>query len=99
MNADRIAELKAHSVRVGSNPNLVQSSGGNTSWKSDTTIWVKGSGKRLRDAFSENIFSSINYAALTQDAVFACEDFSNLILNDITPSIEANFHILLKRTL
>ncbi len=95
MESDRIAELKAHSVRVGSNPDLVQASGGNTSWKLDKTIWVKGSGKRLKDAISEDIFSSINYAALTQDEVLACEDFSNLILNDISPSIEANFHILL----
>ena len=95
MESDRIAELKAHSVKVGSNPDLVQASGGNTSWKSDKTIWVKGSGKRLKDAVSEDIFSSINYSALTQDEVLACEDFSNLILNDISPSIEANFHIFL----
>ena len=91
-----MAELKAHSVRVGSNPDLVQASGGNTSWKSDKTVWVKGSGKRLRDADSQDIFSSINYVALTQDEVLACEDFSNLILNDISPSIEANFHIFLR---
>lgn len=96
MEYDRIAELKAHSVRMGSNPDLVQASGGNASWKSDKTIWVKGSGKRLKDALSEDIFSSINCAALTQDEVLACEDFSNLILNDISPSIEANFHIFLR---
>lgn len=96
MEPDRIAELKAHSVRVGSNPDLVQASGGNTSWKSNKTVWVKGSGKRLRDAVSEDIFSLIDYAVLTQDEVLACEDFSNLILNDISPSIEANFHIFLK---
>jgi rhamnose utilization protein RhaD (predicted bifunctional aldolase and dehydrogenase) len=96
VESNRIAELKAHSVNVGSNSDLVQASGGNTSWKSDKTVWVKGSGKRLKDAVSEEIFSSINYSALTQDEVLACEDFSNLILNDIPPSIEANFHILLK---
>jgi rhamnose utilization protein RhaD (predicted bifunctional aldolase and dehydrogenase) len=96
VESDRIAELKAHSVRVGSNPDLVQASGGNTSWKSEKTVWVKGSGKRLKDADSEDIFSSISYAALTQDELLACEDFSNLILNDILPSIEANFHIFLK---
>lgn len=96
MESDSLAELKAHSARVGLNPDLVQASGGNTSWKSDKTVWVKGSGKRLKDAVSEDIFSSINYADLTQDEVLACEDFSNLILNDIPPSIEANFHIFLK---
>jgi rhamnose utilization protein RhaD (predicted bifunctional aldolase and dehydrogenase) len=95
MENDRIAELKAHSVRVGSNPDLVQASGGNTSWKSGKTVWVKGSGKRLKDAISEEIFSSINYASLSQDELLACEDFSNLISNEIPPSIEANFHIFL----
>jgi rhamnose utilization protein RhaD (predicted bifunctional aldolase and dehydrogenase) len=96
VESDRIAELKAHSVRVGSNPDLVQASGGNTSWKSDKEVWVKGSGKRLKDAVSEDIFSSISYEALTQEDVLACEDFSNLLLNDISPSIEANFHIFLR---
>ena len=96
MESDRLAELRAHSVRVGSNPDLVQASGGNTSWKSDKTVWVKGSGRRLKDAVSKDIFSSINYAALTQDDVLACEDFSNLTMNDISPSIEANFHIFLR---
>lgn len=96
MESDRLAELKAHSTKVGLNPDLVQASGGNTSWKTDKTVWVKGSGKRLKDAASEDIFSAINYADLTQDEVLACEDFSNLILNDISPSIEANFHIFLK---
>ena len=96
MGSDRIAELKAHSVKVGANPDLVQASGGNTSWKSDKTVWVKGSGKRLKDAVSEEIFSSINYAALTQDEMLTCEDFSHLVINNTSPSIEANFHILLK---
>lgn len=96
MESDHIAELKAHSVKVGLNLDWVQASGGNTSWKSDKTVWVKGSGKRLKDAVSEDIFSSINCAALTQDDLLVCEDFSNLVLNDIPPSIESNFHILLK---
>jgi len=96
VECDRLAELKAHSTKVGLNPDLVQASGGNTSWKSNKTVWVKGSGKRLKDAVSEDIFSSINYADLTQDEVLACEDFSDLSLNDISPSIEANFHVFLK---
>ena len=96
MESNRIDELKAHSVNVGSNSDLVQASGGNTSWKSDKTVWVKGSGKRLKDAISEDIFASIIYTGLTQEELLACEDFSNRLLNDIQPSIEANFHILLK---
>ena len=96
METDRIDELKAHSVWVGSNPNLVQASGGNTSWKSSKILWVKGSGKRLKDAASEDIFSVIDFAALRTEDVLVCEDFSNLTSNEISPSIEANFHIFLE---
>lgn len=96
MDTGRLAELKAHSIKVSSNPDLVQGSGGNTSWKSDRTVWVKGSGKRLKDATSEDIFSSINFAALSTEDVLAIRDFSNLSLNAISPSIEANLHIFLR---
>ena len=96
MDTGRLAELKAHSIKVSSNPDLVQGSGGNTSWKSDRTVWVKGSGKRLKDASSEDIFSSINFAALSTEDVLVIRDFSNLTLNAISPSIEANLHIFLR---
>jgi rhamnose utilization protein RhaD (predicted bifunctional aldolase and dehydrogenase) len=96
MSLDKLRELTKHSIKMGLNPDLVQASGGNTSWKSNKTVWVKGSGKRLKDAASEDIFSSINYAALTQDDVLICEDFSSLVLNNISPSIETNLHIFLE---
>jgi rhamnose utilization protein RhaD (predicted bifunctional aldolase and dehydrogenase) len=98
MSLDKLRELREHSIKIGSDPDLVQASGGNTSWKSNKTLWVKGSGKRLKDAASEDIFSSINYEALTEDEMLACEDFSNLISNGIRPSIEANFHIFLRNS-
>lgn len=90
-----MTELKDHSVLVGSNHDLVQASGGNTSWKSGTSIWVKGSGKRLKDAWVENIFSNISFGALSEDEIVSCHDFSALATNSISPSIEANFHILI----
>jgi len=96
VDTDCLAELKAHSVKVGSNPDLVQGSGGNTSWKFDQTVWVKGSGRRLKDATSEDIFSLINFAALSTEDVLAIRDFSNLTLNAISPSIEANLHLFLR---
>jgi rhamnose utilization protein RhaD (predicted bifunctional aldolase and dehydrogenase) len=95
MGPRQLKELKDHSVLVGSDPNLVQASGGNTSWKSGTSIWVKGSGKRLKDAWLEDIFSSISFGALSEDEIISCHDFSALTTNSITPSIEANFHILI----
>ena len=96
MDQANLKKLRDHSVFVGSNPDLVQASGGNTSWKSGSTIFVKGSGKRLKDALSEDIFSIIKFGALTEDEIAACPDFSTLASNSISPSIEANFHILIK---
>jgi rhamnose utilization protein RhaD (predicted bifunctional aldolase and dehydrogenase) len=81
---------------VGTNPDLVQASGGNTSWKDGQKVWVKGSGKKLKDALAEDIFTVINFETLSEAEILACEDFSNISTNSITPSIEANFHIFLK---
>jgi rhamnose utilization protein RhaD (predicted bifunctional aldolase and dehydrogenase) len=96
MDRTNIARLRDHSAFVGSNPDLVQASGGNTSWKSASTIWVKGSGKRLKDAVTEDIFSVIEFDSLTEDEIANCQDFSTHTSNSIPASIEANFHILIK---
>ena len=96
MEQERLAELKDHSVFVGSNPDLVQASGGNTSWKNGSTVWVKGSGKRLKDALAEDIFSVINFETLTQIEIADSQDFSPQVSNSTSPSIESNFHILIE---
>jgi rhamnose utilization protein RhaD (predicted bifunctional aldolase and dehydrogenase) len=98
MEPEPVKELKAHSVLVGSNPDLVQASGGNTSWKSGSRVLVKGSGKRLKDACVEEIFSSINFESLTQHQIAECQDFSSFASGSIAPSIEANFHILIENS-
>ena len=95
MENDGLAKLKAHSVFVGSDPDLVQASGGNTSWKEDKKVWVKGSGKRLKDALTEDVFTFIDYESLSKSEILACQDFSGLAKNSISPSIEANFHLAL----
>lgn len=97
MGVNLPAELIEHSVRVGSDLDLVQASGGNTSWKSAGIIWVKGSGKRLKDAASEDIFAQIDFSPLVEDEIISCHDFSKFSLSQISPSIEANFHILLSK--
>jgi rhamnose utilization protein RhaD (predicted bifunctional aldolase and dehydrogenase) len=50
----------------------------------------------LKDALSEDIFSIIKFDSLTEDEIATCQDFSSLASNSISPSIEANFHILIK---
>lgn len=88
-------ELIEHSVKVGTNLDLVQASGGNTSWKSTGTVWVKGSGKCLKDANSQQIFAQINFGELSQSQIISCLDFTPYTIGSITPSIETNFHILI----
>jgi rhamnose utilization protein RhaD (predicted bifunctional aldolase and dehydrogenase) len=88
--------LVNHSIGVGLNPDLVQASGGNTSWKSNNKIWVKGSGKRLKDAGTEEIFAFINVETLPEREIIESIDFLPYTINSISPSIEANFHILIK---
>lgn len=95
MGINDIQELKEHSFKVGSNSDLVQASGGNTSWKSEKEIWVKGSGKRLKDVFTNEIFACIDLENLSDDEILEREDFSHLTSNSIVPSIETNFHALL----
>lgn len=96
MNQDKLLQLKNHSVFVGSDPDLVQASGGNTSWKNGSSVWVKGSGKRLKDANDEEIFSTVNVRTLNEDEIADCQDFSMFSSNSISPSIETNFHILIR---
>lgn len=96
MSDDLISELIAHSVKIGTNLNFVQASGGNTSYKQDGHITVKASGKRLKDAASKNIFVTLDISNLTEDLILSTENFSYLSQGELTPSIETNFHILLQ---
>jgi rhamnose utilization protein RhaD (predicted bifunctional aldolase and dehydrogenase) len=96
MSDELISELIAHSVKIGTNLDFVQASGGNTSYKQDGRITVKASGKRLKDAASKNIFVTLDIASLTEDLILSTENFSYLSQGELAPSIETNFHILLQ---
>lgn len=89
-------QLREHSVKVGMNIDLVQVSGGNTSYKTESRIWVKGSGLMLREALSTNIFSEIDLSLISNLNILDIQDFAPFCQNGISPSIETNFHILLK---
>ena len=51
--------LKSLSSWIGSDPSQVQGPGGNTSIKNQEIIWVKGSGTKLIDAETKEIFISL----------------------------------------
>ena len=97
MVLENLDKLISHSVRIGSITDLVQSSGGNTSQKTKSMLWVKASGKYLKDADIENIFTEVNIEGLTDEEILRTEDFSARVNDSKTPSIETNFHIVLKK--
>jgi len=88
--------LMEHSTRIGLDSNLVQLYGGNTSFKNGSRMWVKGSGFALSQALSGPIFSEIVIDKISPECPSEIEDFQDLCLNDIAPSIETNFHLLIE---
>jgi len=102
VNKLSLESLRTHSEGVGVDSDLVQASGGNTSLKSKSKIWIKGSGKRLRDSKSEEIFVCLEVGGLSASEIASMEDFSSYVVgnqsdgNGISPSIETNFHILIR---
>ncbi len=97
MITENLEQLIEHSARIGSITDLVQSSGGNVSQKTNSKLWIKGSGKYLKDARLENIFIELNIENLTDEEILRTEDFAVSIPTSNTPSIETNLHIILKK--
>jgi rhamnose utilization protein RhaD (predicted bifunctional aldolase and dehydrogenase) len=78
------SDLDTYSALIGKNTLMVQGPGGNTSFKSGDTMWVKASGTRLCDAEDLDIFVSVGAS-------------SGIILDPavhLRPSIEKDFHLL-----
>ena len=57
--------LKA-SEKIGSNFNLIQGAGGNTSFKKDDSIFIKASGYKLKDSLKKDIFVKVNLVKLRE---------------------------------
>ena len=99
MDDTEVQKFNAICTRVGQDPLLVQGAGGNASWKSEDTIWIKASGTWLATASRQNIFLPIRRP----------RRFINTILNDGAyefelldsaygrPSIETVLHCLLEQ--
>jgi rhamnose utilization protein RhaD (predicted bifunctional aldolase and dehydrogenase) len=91
-----LAGLIAFSKRLGSDPLLAPGSSGNTSLKTDHIIWIKASGKALRNAAREETFVPVNinsvFEALAWPAeIAACENYPT----SLRPSIETYAHVLM----
>ena len=103
MASTALAALKTLSAKLGSNPLLVQAAGGNTSLKSDDTMWIKASGTWLKNAENQDIFVPLNLLALgkaLQNDSPACESCTDFVRHEINasglrPSIETSVHGLM----
>jgi rhamnose utilization protein RhaD (predicted bifunctional aldolase and dehydrogenase) len=76
---------------------LVQAAGGNVSWKSDSTLWIKASGTWLADAEKKDIFVPLERQPL--DAALARGDYTVGARAPegyaLRPSIETLLHALM----
>ena len=72
---------------------LVQAAGGNVSWKSNSTIWIKASGTWLADAEKKDVFVPVDDVALARGDF----DVSPKALEGygLRPSIETLLHALM----
>lgn len=86
------------SVKIGNDLTLIQGGGGNTSIKDKGRMWIKASGKWLSNAETENIFVSVDDAAI-RESIKANESdpVTQYISKNQTlrPSIETTLHALL----
>ena len=65
--SNEIFKLKELSAKLGNDLSLIQASGGNTSIKLDGKLWVKASGKKLKNALNEDIFVSLDLKKITNE--------------------------------
>lgn len=94
-------ELARFSVKIGSNPLLIQGAGGNTSIKIDNTLWVKASGIHLSTALDRHIFVPLNLNGIRkrlnagENEVTQGEILNNTHTDNLRPSIETSLHALM----
>lgn len=97
--SNEILKLKELSERIGKDLSLIQASGGNTSIKLDGSLWVKASGKKLKNALSEDIFVSLDLKnvrnQLAKNKSSQEINFQNICGSSLRASIETSLHALM----
>ncbi len=90
--------LRHLSAGVGSDPNLVQGGGGNSSVKENGRLWIKASGTWLAKAEQEDIFLAVDLDRLKRQIVAGHEDPTTdcyAAEAGKRPSIETTLHALM----
>lgn len=102
-----ISELKKASEIIGNDKNLIQGNGGNISIKINGELWVKASGKMLKNAQNQEVFVGLNLSQILSNfsklktnsplnALYQNIEIKNAHL-DLRPSIETIFHAIIKQ--
>jgi rhamnose utilization protein RhaD (predicted bifunctional aldolase and dehydrogenase) len=98
MANESLRELTELSARIGSNLDLVQAGGGNTSIKEADTLWVKASGKWLARAAQEDMFLPVPTADIDRQLKAEDEKFPDYRTREgvaLRPSVETAVHAVL----
>ena len=92
-------DLRILSETIGKNSMMIQGPGGNTSFKSNGQMWIKGSGTMLSDALEKDIFVLVDCKqVLSQINNINKKNYSDPIIGiqkNLKPSIETSFHALI----
>ena len=91
------ASINAYCAEIGADPLLVQGAGGNVSWKSKDTLWVKASGTWLADATENDIFIPVDLITLREAINQGNFSVVPTVKGESTlkPSIETLLHALM----
>jgi rhamnose utilization protein RhaD (predicted bifunctional aldolase and dehydrogenase) len=98
MANELLGTLIAVSARVGSDLDLVQAGGGNTSIKEDGILWVKASGKWLAQAADDDMFLPVPMTDIAQRLASEDENFPEYKTRrgvSLRPSVETAVHAVL----
>jgi len=94
--ATELNELNQLSAQWGDDILLTQGAGGNTSFKTATSLFIKASGKRLSRAMQEEIFLEMDLAPLAAALATGREyDFNGGLSGPLRGSIETPLHAVI----
>ena len=98
MTETDINKFLSASAELGKNFDLIQGAGGNTSYKSGDSLFIKASGFKLKNSLEKNIFVELNYKKLNKALIEKKNDpLKNTWQSKKTlkPSIETSMHSIL----